>query len=103
MGIGEKMTIRVVAREKIISGKRDEVIEKFLTEMVDTTRKEKGCISYDYHVDVDDADVFAMIETWETMEDLQAHLKSEHFQRIIPQVGEYLSEKTRLEIYELIL
>lgn len=97
------MTIRVVAREKLISGKRDEVIEKFLTEMVETTRKEKGCIFYEYHVDVDDPDAYAMIESWETMEDLQAHLESEHFQRIIPQVGEYLSEKTRLEIYEHIL
>ena len=97
------MTIRVVAREKLLSGKRDEVIEKFLTEMVETTRKEKGCISYDYHVDVNDPDAFAMIETWESMDDLEAHLNSEHFQRIIPQMGEYLAEETRLEIYEQIL
>ena len=97
------MTIRVVARETMKAGKRDEVIEKFLTEMINTTRQEKGCISYDYHVDVKDPNTFAMIETWASMEDLEAHLASEHFQRIIPQMAEYQDAETRLEIYEQII
>jgi quinol monooxygenase YgiN len=96
------MAIRVVAREKLQSGKKEELLPLY-REMVEATRKEKGCISYNLHELVEDADVLAMIETWESREALDAHMKSEHFQRLIPQIGKYTAQPPRIEIYEEIL
>ncbi len=90
------MAIRVVAREK------DEVLPLY-REMVESTRKENGCISYNLHESVEDADVVAMIETWESKEALDAHMKSEHFQRLIPQIGKYVAQPPRIEIFKVII
>ena len=97
------MAIRVVAQVRVKSGKKDELIEKVYTELIEETRKEKGLVFYDLHVLVDNPDVIAMIETWETMADLEAHLNSDHFNRLAPLAAPYCSEPTRLEIYEQIL
>ena len=48
---------------------------------------------------VEDKRLHAMIEAWETMEALQAHMASEHFRRIVPQMAEYAEEKYPPELY----
>ena len=42
------------------------------------TRKEKGCISYEGHVSVNDPNQYVVVERWETREDLGAHAKAPH-------------------------
>ncbi len=49
-----------------------------LLELVDPTRKEAGCIQYDFHQDLKNPHLFYAYEQWETVEHLQAHGKSEH-------------------------
>ncbi len=93
------MAFRVVARDHLKPECREAAFE-LLKELIAATRKEPGNISYQYCLDVKDPDFCAMIECWETEEALQAHLKSEHFTRIIPQLGEMMAEPTRLEIYK---
>lgn len=92
------MAIRIVARDHF----KAECVEDalvLLRELVTVTRTEKGNISYTYCRDMSDSNSFAMIESWESKESMEAHLKSEHFQRIIPQLGEMLTEPSRLEVY----
>lgn len=94
--------IRVVARERVQHGKKEKTLPLF-REMIETTRKEAGCISYTLNEMVDDADVLAMVEVWESREALDLHMKSEHFRRLIPQIGEYLAEPTRIELFSEII
>ena len=42
------------------------------------TRKEKGCISYDFLGSVTEPDTMVFVERWETREDLTAHSKQPH-------------------------
>jgi quinol monooxygenase YgiN len=96
------MAIKVVAREKIKSEKKEEVLEIF-REMIELTRKESGCIAYDLHESLDHPDVLAMIEIWESKEALDAHMNSEHLKRLIPKVGEYIVEPSRIEVFREII
>ena len=62
-----------------------EIAEKLVKE----TKKEKGCIEYDLYIDIEDERSMSMIEKWETKEDLDNHLNSEHFKRWFPEICKY--------------
>src|SRR2546430_12447213 len=42
------------------------------------TLKEKGCISYDGHVSVNNPNLYVVVERWETRDDLNAHGRAPH-------------------------
>ncbi|MCP9629909.1 antibiotic biosynthesis monooxygenase [Rhodopseudomonas palustris] len=42
------------------------------------TRKEKGCISYENHISINDPNTFVVVERWESREDLNAHARAPH-------------------------
>lgn len=46
-----------------------------LKELVKTTPKEKGCVAYSIHQEADDSLSFYMLETWNTQEDIERHVK----------------------------
>lgn len=48
--------------------------------MADETRKEKGCIYYDLHQDVNNPLKYVLLECWATQEDLNVHAQTEHMQ-----------------------
>jgi quinol monooxygenase YgiN len=56
-------------REAFIKGHKACIVE---------THKEKGCLSYEGHVSVNDPNVYVVVERWETREDLGAHAKAPH-------------------------
>lgn len=58
--------------------KRTEMMQTLLS-MVEPTRKENGCLSYDVFCDVDGKTVFNLIEEWETRGHLDRHIQSERF------------------------
>ncbi|UUV17669.1 antibiotic biosynthesis monooxygenase [Fusobacteria bacterium ZRK30] len=62
-----------------------EIAEKLVME----TKKEKGCLEYDLYIDIDDERSMSMIEKWETKEDLDNHLNSEHFKKLYPEICKY--------------
>ena len=76
-----------------------EGIKAILVELVQKTRIEKGNISYSLYELADDPNVVTMLEEWESKEALDAHMKSEHFMRIIPQTGKFLAEPATIEVY----
>jgi quinol monooxygenase YgiN len=42
------------------------------------SHKEKGCVSYEGHVSVNDPNVYVVVERWETRDNLGAHAKAPH-------------------------
>jgi len=74
-----------------------------LQELVAVTRTEPGNIAYTYCRDVNAPDYFAMLESWDSQESMNAHLGSEHFQRILPQLASMMEEPSRVEVYEEVI
>ena len=42
------------------------------------TLKEKGCLSYEGHVSMNNPNLYVVVERWETRDDLNAHGKAPH-------------------------
>lgn len=86
------MSIRVVADNYV----REGALEEFLAiakELVESTHaKDKGCIEYALCQDLNDPLHLTMLEEWEDSDTLDAHMKSEHFQTLIPKLGALKAE-----------
>ena len=59
-------------------GKQKEVTQTLFS-MIEPTKREKGCLSYEVLCDIEDENVFNLIEAWENREDLERHLRSDRF------------------------
>ena len=67
---------------KALMEKRTEMMQTLLS-MIEPAGKEKGCLSYDVFCDLEDNQVFSVIEEWETREDLDRHIRSERFSALL--------------------
>jgi quinol monooxygenase YgiN len=97
VGGGEFM-IKVVAKNYIKEEKINEVLE-IIKELIEETRKEKGCIIYELFQDVQNKGVITFIEEWENMEILKKHMESEHFKRIVPKIQAYAEKEGEISLY----
>ena len=70
-------TLNVVAIAET-SADRAEELKSVCLGLIEPTRKEKGCISYDLYQDITNPGKFTFIENWESKEHLDVHLKSPH-------------------------
>ncbi|MDE6335708.1 MAG: antibiotic biosynthesis monooxygenase [Muribaculaceae bacterium] len=59
------------------------------TELVEFSLRDKGCIGYDLYESQTNDDRMMIVETWESEEDLKAHMESEHFRRLVPELQKY--------------
>ena len=89
--------IKVVAKNKIKEDNLETVLSLYEL-LVKETRKEEGCILYELFQDIEDSSVLTMIEEWEDKASLDRHMKTEHFMKIVPIVGELVTESS-LNIY----
>jgi quinol monooxygenase YgiN len=90
--------IAVVCKETIKEGMEKQFVES-MQEMIDLTKKEQGNIAYDLY-EAKDGSGIIMVEMWESMDALDAHMKSEHFGRLIPQGDKYKAAPTQINLYE---
>jgi len=67
-------TVHVFAKLIAPEGKGEE-LKGPLTALAIEVKKEKGCIKYDLHQDLESPHFFWMIEEWTTAEDLAEHAK----------------------------
>jgi quinol monooxygenase YgiN len=94
--------VKVAAKNFAQLDKFSEIIELY-KELVDLTRKEKGCIKYELYQDENNPTILTMIEEWESRKALDEHLKSEHFIRIVPNVKKYMLKETDMNVYNKLL
>jgi quinol monooxygenase YgiN len=59
-------------REAFIKGHKECIVE---------TLKEKGCLSYEGHVSVNDPNLYVVVERWENRDDLNAHGRAPHIKK----------------------
>ncbi len=91
--------LKVVAKMTIAPEKTEDALV-FIRELVSATLEEEGCISYNFCQEAGSESAYAMIETWKDKAALDAHLSSEHFTRISPQLGT-CTEGMSLAVYEV--
>ena len=85
----------VLARWRIAAGQVERVLE-LGREMETYSRQEPGCKAYIVNQLVDDLHVVVLYEQYDDEDAFQAHLASEHFQRIVlPQIVPLLAERSR--------
>lgn len=56
------------------------------TELVELSLHDKGCIDYDLLGSLTADDLLMIYETWQSRADLEAHMASEHFKRLVPRI-----------------
>lgn len=93
--------IYIVAKNRV----KPECIGKFkeiAAELVKKSQAEKGCIFYKLCEDINDPGTLTFIECWESQEIIDKHNASEHFTRLVPQLGPLcaVTEKSGVSIYK---
>jgi quinol monooxygenase YgiN len=68
-------------------------------ELIECSKKEEGCIAYDLYEDTRNENVLTFIECWQDKKAIDLHNKSEHFTRIVPQLGEFQAEASEISVY----
>lgn len=70
--------LKIIASFSIKTENREELLISF-RKVVDGTRKEIGCISYDLFEDKNDLQKYIILETWESEDHLDEHKKTDHY------------------------
>ena len=86
--------IKIIADFKV----KEDSAEKFME-----LAKEEGNISYHLHENIKDNNQFTFVEEWKDKDAIESHNNSEHFTRIIPEIGALLAEKPVIKIYKEVL
>jgi quinol monooxygenase YgiN len=93
--------LSVTARVHAVKGMEDEVRRECLA-LVEPSRRERGCLSYDLHQSATDTGLFLFYENWESLEDLERHLKSAHALRFDVNTEGMLAEPEEIAFWEII-
>ncbi len=72
-----------------------------LVKMQNETRKEKGCVSYGFSIDVGDATSIVIAERWENMDTLNAHVKTPHMAEFGKAVAAIKPKSLDVKAYEV--
>lgn len=90
--------VKVVAKNYVKKENVEKVLE-LCKELVEETRKEEGCIAYELFESNEDQTILTFIEEWTTQEALEAHFKSPHFVKIVPQLGDLMIKEGEVDLY----
>ncbi|ACK70303.1 Antibiotic biosynthesis monooxygenase [Gloeothece citriformis PCC 7424] len=97
-----KNYLRVVARVMALPDKIEDLKLVFFP-LVEATRQEKGCLQYELLHNQNDPTEFIFVETWETKECLEAHMKTEHFQIALKQLDGLVATDPDIQLYDQLL
>jgi quinol monooxygenase YgiN len=88
--------VRVIARDQAREGKTEE-LKAVLKQLLEPTRKEQGCIYYDFF-ESNLPGVLLFNEEWASMEDLKAHATTERMARIQAEAAPFRVGPTEVNI-----
>lgn len=93
--------LRVVARIKATEDKIEEV-KKILGGLIEPTRGEQGCVSYELLQNRQDPTDFTFVEEWASDEAFDGHFETEHIKNALPQLPELTSEEPDIRTYRVV-
>lgn len=80
--------LKVIAQD-FIKPEFIKLVLPLYAELVEKTKLEPLCISYDLFVDHKDPGHFVFIEEWPDRAALDAHCATEHFRRLVPLINRH--------------
>jgi quinol monooxygenase YgiN len=92
--------IVVLGEVRVAEGAIDAVREAIAT-METESRKEPGCHTYAFSVDVSDPSMVRISEVWESMADLQAHFATPHMAAFGAALGKLDVQSMDVKAWEL--
>jgi quinol monooxygenase YgiN len=94
-------SLRVVAR---ITARPDTVneVRQILDGLIDPTRKEPGCVSYELLQNRKDPADFTFVEEWDGDASLEGHFSTEHISAALPKLQTLVAESPDIRTYSLV-
>jgi len=90
--------LTVLARIKAKAGREEEVLREIMS-LIEPTRSEDGCITYDLHRAQDDPALFCLYENWRSRRDLDEHLATPYLQAFLGKAPDLLAEPVDLSFW----
>jgi quinol monooxygenase YgiN len=92
--------VSVVACLKAKAGLAEKAGQELMM-LVEASRKEKGCLNYDLHVDIADPESFVFYENWVSRMALANHMETSHFLRLQALEAELFHEPAKIRILKM--
>ena len=93
--------VSVVACLKAKSG-LEEKVKNELVKLVEASRKEKGCLNYDLHVQVDNPGVFVIYENWVSRMALSDQMETAQFLELGSLQDQLFVEPAKITILKMV-
>lgn len=93
--------VRVVARVVARPGKVEE-LRALLRGLVEPTRREPGCVTYELLQNKTDPTDFTFVEEWRSEADLDAHLQSEHLRQARSRLSDLVAADPDIRRYTVV-
>lgn len=93
--------IMVTAKITAKPGERNNIILK-AKDLIESTRLESGCISYNLYTSTEDDDVLIMLEQWKNQDVLDSHMQTKHFKAFGEAVEDILAGELDINIYSVL-
>lgn len=95
------MILKVIA-EDFIHPDAVPLVMPLYDELVAMTRCEPACIAYELFADPADPGHFVFVEEWPDRAALAAHVASDHFQRLVPQINAHSRQEGTALLMDLV-
>ena len=92
--------IVVIGRVRCPEERREE-LQAAAERMQAESRKEDGCLRYEFYTAIADPLSFVAVEEWEDRDALERHFGQPHFQEFVQRLGEAVSEPPEIAIHEV--
>ena len=79
-----------------------EELYRILMAQVAPTRAEQGCVSYDFHCDKADPNVFVFYENFVDRDALEQHLKKPYLQPLFGRIEELLAQPVDIRFLDML-
>lgn len=84
--------IHIVAKNTVKKS-QVETFKVLTKELILKSKEEDGCIAYDLYEDMNNPNILTFVEIWSDEEAIERHNQSEHFQKIVPKLGNLIETK----------
>lgn len=92
--------IAVYAIAQVKADKKNE-FETVVKDLIKASKSDKGCISYNCGSVQGQENTYTFIEQWQSMEDLQSHMKQLHFREAVEKLSAVTSQALDVNVVNL--
>ncbi len=92
--------IRLNAFFEVKDEKYLDTVRQLGMQLVEASRKDRGCVSYGLFESTTDRTVMMFCETWNDEESLTAHAASAHYIQLVPKIKELTRNGIKLERFD---